>query len=195
MSGVYSTGFSNDGGIALLSNPDTVDAVQGIDTIVLNKPNAPWRIVTQGAWPTDVSDARTATSVTVSVYEGALPLFSANANMSIQGQSSATQNKKGYKFKFTNPTTGNKLQIKIGDWFPSSKWDVKGYAVDRTLVRDAVSSALWRKIRRTGTFPDNLIAPMGAWQYWDTVDLETHASALFSTDGFPVEVWNGNTFS
>lgn len=195
MLGVYSTGFSNDGGVAILGNPDITDAVQDIDTLVLNKPNAPWRIVTEGAWPTDVSDARTATPVTVTVYEGALPLFSANADMSIQGQSSATQNKKGYKFKFTNPTTGNKLQIKIGDWFPSNKWDVKGYAIDRTLVRDTVSSALWRKIRRTGTFPNNLIAPLGAWEYWDSVDLDTHASALFSTDGFPVEVWNGSTFS
>ncbi|AXH72295.1 MAG: CotH protein [Caudoviricetes sp.] len=195
MSSAYSTGFSNNGGLAVLGNPDAVDAVQNIDKIVLSKPNAPWRIVTNGAWPTDTSDARTATNVAVTVYEGALPLFSADAAMSIQGQSSATQNKKGYKFKFTNPTTGNKLQIKIGDWLPSNKWDVKGYAVDRTLVRDTVSAALWRAIRRTGEFPNNLIAPLSAWQYWDDTDLDTHSSALFSTEGFPVELWNGNTFS
>lgn len=195
MTNVYSTGFTNNSGIAMFGNADSIDAIQDIDTIVLNKPSAPWRIIVNGDWPTDTSDARTATNVAVTVYEGTLPLFSANAAMSIQGQSSATQNKKGYKFKFTNPTTGNKLNIKIGDWFPHSKWDIKGYSVDRTLMRDTLSAALWRNIRRTNPFPDNLIAPKQVWDSLQDTDLSMHASALFSTDGFPVEVWNGDTFS
>lgn len=189
MTDTYSTGISNNGGIAMVGNPGAVDAVQNIDSLVFNKPTAPWRVIVAGTLPTDASDARTPTNVAVSVYEGAMPLFSANASMSIQGQSSATDNKKGYKFKFTNPTTGNKLNLKIGDWFPSAKWDLKGYAVDRTLVRDTISAALWRDIRRTGTFPDNLIAPKSVWDSLRSTDLSSHASALFSTDGFPVEMW------
>lgn len=189
MSETYSTGVSNNGGIAMLGNPAAADAVQTIDTLVLDKPNAPWRVVVGGAFPTDASDARTPVDVAVSVYEGGIPLFSANAEMSIQGQSSATDNKKGYKFKFTNPATGNKLNLKIGDWLPSNKWDVKGYAVDRTLVRDTVSAALWRNIRRTASFPDNLIAPKNVWDSLQSTDLSMNASALFSTDGFPVEMW------
>ncbi|KAA8446341.1 hypothetical protein FKW52_14650, partial [Acetobacter pomorum] len=84
MSETYSTGFSNNGGVAMLGNPAAADAVQDIDTLVLNKPNAPWRVVVEGAFPIDNSDARTPVDVAVSVYEGGIPLFSANAEMSIQ---------------------------------------------------------------------------------------------------------------
>lgn len=68
---------------------------------------------------------------------------------------------------------------------------LKGYGTDRTLVRDSLTTAIWRDMREN---PTGIKAPLSAYQYFDSTDLGTHTSALFTTAGFPVELWQNGVF-
>lgn len=129
--------------------------------------------------------------MSVTVFEGTTPLFSASGTWQTQGQSSQGALKQNWKLKLKNSSTGNKLSLRIGDWFPMTSVTLKGYGTDRTLVRDSLTTAIWREMRKN---PSGLLAPLSAYQYFDGTDLGTHTSALFTTAGFPAELWQNGTF-
>ncbi|MGC5749948.1 CotH kinase family protein [Gluconobacter sp. NFX36] len=139
----------------------------------------------------DLPDIGTTPSMSVTVFDGSTPLFSASGTWQVQGQTSQYANKKNWKFKLRNSVTGNKLAVKIGSWFPMSSIDVKGYGTDRALVRDSLTTHVWRQMH---SYPNGRLAPLSAYQYFDRTDLGVHASALFSTTGFPVEIWRNGSF-
>lgn len=178
------TGFINNGGLVQLGANNTSGQW---DYITLAAPSAPWRILVEGDLPT----TSTTPNMSVTVFEGTTPLFSASGTWQTQGQSSQGALKKNWKLKLKNADTGNKLALRIGDWFPMTSVTLKGYGTDRTLVRDSLTTAIWRDMRKN---PDGIMAPLSAYQYFDSTDLGTHTSALFSTAGFPVELWRNGVF-
>lgn len=178
------TGYINNGGLVELGANNTASSW---DTITVSKPNSPWKILVEGDIPTD----KTGINMSVSVFEGTIPLFSAVGTWQVQGQSSAGALKKNWKLKLKNPDTGNKLNIKIGDWFPMTSLEFKGYGTDRTLTRDCLTTELWRKMH---SFETGYLAPLSSYDYFSSTDCGVHISALFSTAGFPVEIWNNGTF-
>ena len=158
----------------------------------IERPKGVSRIVVAGDFPTDQSSTRTPTTVNASMVIGDNQIFSAQAKMAIQGQSSVNSRKKGYKLTFSNPVTGDDMTVKVGSWLPRQKIDLKGYngwkgnMQDSSYVRDVISAEIWRNIRRANTYPDNMIAPFEAWGN----NSLPSTGALFSTDGFPCELWD-----
>lgn len=178
------TGYGNNGGVVMVGADNPSD---NWDYVALPAPSAPIRIVTQGDLPTDKGGV----SVSASLFIGSVPVLSGSGTWGIQGQTSSTSNKKNWKIKFKNPNTGNKLNIKIGGWFPQTSITLKGYGADRTLVRDSLTTELWRRMR---SYPTGLLAPLSAYHYFDGADLGVHTAALFSTAGYPAEVWHNGAF-
>lgn len=181
---VPTTGFTNNGGL-LQDGKNNISETW--DYLTVPMPTGPWRILVEGTLPT----IGTEENCSVSFFDGTVPLFSASGTWGVQGQSSSNANKKNWKFKLRNATTGNKLQVKIGGWMAMSSITVKGYAMDRTLLRDSLTTDLWRRMH---SYPSGFLAPLSAYQYFDSQDFGVHQSALFSTAGFPVEVWNNGAF-
>lgn len=178
------TGYVDNGGLVELGANNMAEQW---DYITIPMPTQPLRIMVEGDLPTDKDGG----AISVSIFEGTTPLFSASGTWGTQGQSSAGALKKNWKFKLRNATTGNKLAVKIGGWFPMTSIDVKGYGTDRTLVRDSLTTHVWRQMH---AFPDGRLAPLSAYQYFDATDCGVHTSALFSTAGVPVEIWQNGVF-
>ncbi|WP_281702088.1 CotH kinase family protein [Acetobacter malorum] len=178
------TGVISNGGLIQIGVNNTADQW---DYITLPKPSQPWRILIEG----DVPTTSTTPAMSVSFFEGTVPLFSASGTWQMQGQSSQYANKKNWKLKLKNSATGNKLLVKIGDWEPMSSIILKGYGTDRTLIRDSLTTQVWRNMH---AFPTGLLAPLSAYDYFRDADCGMHASALFSTAGTPVEVWRNGAF-
>ncbi|MFT8463118.1 CotH kinase family protein [Acetobacter persici] len=178
------TGFIDNGGVVQLGADN---AAEQWDYITIPMPSQPLRIMVEGALPTD----KDGVSVSVSFFEGAIPLFSASGTWGTQGQSSATASKKNWKFKLRNAVTGNKLSVKIGGWPAMTSITCKAYDTDRTLMRDSMTTELWRGMHR---FPSGFLAPLSAYQYFDPTDCGVHQEALFSTAGTPAEIWQNGEF-
>lgn len=178
------TGFVNNGTLVQIGEDNTSSQW---DYISVSNPSAPWRILVEGDLPT----TSTTPNMSVTFFEGKTPLFSASGTWQTQGQSSQHALKQNWKLKLKNADTGNKLALRIGDWFPMTSVTLKGYGTDRTLVRDSLTTAIWRDMRKN---PDGVMAPLSAYQYFDGIDLGTHTSALFTTAGFPAELWQNGVF-
>lgn len=178
------TGFVNNDGLVQLGQNNTSDQW---DYITLAAPSAPWRILVEGDLPTP----GTVPNMSVSFFEGKIPLFSASGTWQTQGQTSNNANKHNWKLKLKNADTGNKLGVRIGSWFPMTSITLKGYGTDRTLVRDSMTTALWSEMHK---YPSGLLAPKSAYAYWDHTDFGEHTGALFTTRGFPVELWQNGAF-
>lgn len=181
---IPTTGYVNNGGLVELGVNNTAEQW---DYITVPMPTQPLRFLIEGTLPTD----KTGVAMSVSVFEGTTPLFSAAGTWQVQGQSSANATKKNWKLKLRNAATGNNFLVKIGEWFPMSSITLKAYGDDRTLIRDSLTTELWRQMHK---FPDGLLAPPSAYQYWDATDFGVHTSALFSTAGYPCEVWGNGAF-
>ncbi len=178
------TGFVNNGSLVQYG-ADNVAAQW--DYISLSKPTRPWRISLKGDLPT----SKDGVDMSVSFFEGTLPLFSAMGTWNLQGQSSLNSLKKNYKIKLKNAVTGNKLKVRIGDWFPLSGLVLKGYGTDRTLLRDTITTEIWRHFHRDEA---GRLAPEAIYSYQNDQDLGMKTSALFSTAGFPCELWCNGEF-
>lgn len=178
------TGVIDNGGLVQLGSNNTSNQW---DYITVSKPTTAWRILIEGDLPT----SSTTPSMSVSFFEGTTPLFSASGTWQLQGQSSKGALKKNWKLKLRNADTGNKLLVKIGDWFPLSSLTLKGYGTDRTLIRDTLTTKIWRDMRKE---PTGILANSSVFGYFASTDLGEHTSALFTTDGFPVEVWQNGSF-
>lgn len=181
---IPTTGVYSNGGLVQIGADNNADTW---DYITVPAPSAPWRILVEGDLPT----TSTTPTMSVSFFEGKIPLFSAAGTWQTQGQSSDYADKHNWKLKLVNATTGNKLQVKIGDWFPMTSVTLKGYGTDRTLIRDSITTQIWREFH---AYPTRMLAPNSAYAYWDKTDFGMHTSALFSTAGFPVELWQNGSF-
>ncbi|GBR47269.1 hypothetical protein AA11825_0613 [Acetobacter pomorum DSM 11825] len=178
------TGFMDNGSLVQLG-PDNMS--EQWDYVTIPMPTQPLRLLVEGELPTN----STTPDMSVTFFEGTTPLFSASGTWQTQGQSSETANKKNWKFKLGNAETGNKLAIKVGGWFSMTSITCKGYGADRTLMRDSMTTELWRNIHK---YPSGYLAPLSAYSYFDSADFGVHQSALFSTAGVPVEIWNNGEF-
>lgn len=178
------TGYIYNGGVVQLGQDN--NAAQW-DYLSISKPSRTLRILIEGDVPTN----ETSPNMTASFFDGTIPLFSASGTWGTQGQSSLGANKKNWKLKLKNASTGNKLKVKIGDWFPMSSFTLKGYAYDRTLIRDILTTALWRTFHCQ---PSGMLAPKSAYSYFDNIDFGMHAPARFSVDGYPCEIWQDGEF-
>lgn len=179
------TGFINNGSLVQYGINNTSD---GWDTLFLPSiEDCMLRILIDGDLPTVKG---TDTQASISFFHGDIPLFSATATVSVQGASSQGADKKNFKFKVVNPTTGNKLKVKFGNWIPMSSITLKAYAVDRTLIRDSLSTMVYRKILR---FNNGLTAPSNEYSYLASKNCGvTIGEADFTTAGFPIEMYNSD---
>lgn len=178
------TGVYSNGGLVQLGQNNTADQW---DYVTIPMPTQPLRILVEGNLPTN----STTPTMSVSFFEGTIPLFSASGTWQVQGQSSTTASKKNWKFKLVNSATGNKLSVKVGGWPAMTSITCKAYATDRTLMRDSLTTELWRNMHK---YPSGYLAPLSAYQYFDNTDFGVHQSALFSTAGVPVEIWQNGAF-
>lgn len=181
------TGVVNNGSLVQYGVKNTSD---GWDTLSLPSiEDCMLRILIDGDLPTVKG---TDTTGSISFFHGDVPLFSATATISVQGASSQWASKKNFKFKVKNPTTGNKLKVKFGNWIPMSSITLKAYAVDRTLIRDTLSTMLYRSILRSD---NGLTAPSSEYSYLASKNCGvTVGEADFTTAGFPIEVYNSSGF-
>lgn len=94
------------------------------DTLYISRPLAMHRLFLAGSIPANVGDTSTVHAVMV---EGQAKLFNSKDSLEIQGQTSVGADAKGYKIRLTNKDTGNKFQMKFGNWPASSTFDLKSY--------------------------------------------------------------------
>lgn len=141
-------------------------------------------------------------SGTVLISVGSQPVAVLNTTLEIQGQSSQGADKKNWKLKVSN-ASGEDVEVSVGDWLPSNKITLKSYGnvpgnpvfFDRSLVREAVSAEIWRRIYRSMDYPTSLIAPPETWKRATLNQTDRQTSALFSTDCHPAVVsFNGVFF-
>lgn len=178
------TGYINNGGVVTYAPNNTAEQ---LDILSIDRPQRTLRWMVEGDYPSN----KDGTDMSVSVFDGTVPLFSAVGTWGVQGQSSANADKKNVKFKLKNPNTGNKLALKIGDWFSASSITHKAYGTDRTLIRESTATTLYRRIR---SFKTGLMAPTVAYTYFDGTDFGTHTAALFSTAGTLSEIYRNGSF-
>ncbi|EUK18811.1 CotH kinase family protein [Commensalibacter papalotli (ex Servin-Garciduenas et al. 2014)] len=177
------TGFINNGSLVQYGQGNTSDSW---DYLIEDK--APLRILISG----DLPNSKDGSSMNCSFYSGTIPLFSAAGTWGIQGQSSVNSSKKNWKLKLINPKTGKKLKVKFGDWFPSSSITLKGYGTDRTLLRDTTTTRLWRNMYSTHF--NGLLSSDRNYNYFKDKNCASMTSALFTTDGSPVELYFNDQF-
>lgn len=163
-------------------------AIKEFKTVTIDRPRRVMRFLIDGDFP-DPNASNI--PVSISLYDGTLPLFSAVGLRNVQGQSSQEAMKKNFNLKLRRPSNGKKLYVKMGDWSPVSTITLKGYGTDRTMVRETSTTELWRQMH---SHPDRLLAPMSAYEYWDKRDLGMHLTASFSTYGLPCELWWNGKF-
>lgn len=178
------TGYISNGGVLTLGPK----AVEEFTTVTIDRPSRVMRILIDGELS---NPSASNVPISVSFYDGTMPLFSAVGVRNVQGQSSQGALKKNYNLKLRRPSDGKKLYVKMGDWSTTSTITLKGYGTDRTLIRETTATALWRQIH---AHPDGLLAPMSAYRYWDRRDCGMHLRATFSTDGLPCELWWNGAF-
>lgn len=169
--------------------------------ICIPYPSTQMRVVVDGDWPTDLSDTRTPSRVTCAVMCGSTTLFTAQADLSFQGHFSVlNENKKSLKFIWYNYTTGDDLTVKVGSWLASQKVDMKaygnapGYTMDRSLIRDVLCNKIYNAICEERAWPGPLKAPEYVYAKTMTGNSGFPSGALFGCDGFPCEIWQGDTF-
>lgn len=177
------TGFESNGGLVQYGQDNTSE---NWEYLVCS--NIPLRILISSDLPVD----KDGLPMDCSFYNGDIPLFSAKGSWGTQGQSSLAALKKNWKLKLKNRKTDNKLKIKFEKWLPMSSITLKGYGTDRTLLRDSLSTELWRQIYCTHY--DGLLAPNAMYNYFTDKNYSSLTSATFSTEGFPIEIYRNDNF-
>ncbi|MCT3917556.1 CotH kinase family protein [Elizabethkingia anophelis] len=122
-------------------------------------------------------------------------LIRLNTKMSIQGQSSAGDVKKGYSVDFMN-ANGEDVFIKFGD-FPTVKgMHMKAFLRDGAHVRDIGGGMLWEQVIRSRPYPSNQFKipypDMGGRPPYNSYAF--HADAKFSLQGIPIQFDVGGKF-
>lgn len=187
--------FDNDGNIVLpyLGEDDGLDIYSGT-FLCLPRPNfAVLRF--EGEMPTDETDARTPTTLTVTMRTGLETEFKSKCQLSIQGHGSVYYAKKGYTIDFLN-SEDEALEIKFGDMPAVDSFHLKAYATDMTHTRGLSAPQLWRQMLASLDYPKNLVNNLAL--NLSTTQKKNQvfcADAKYSEDGFPCEVYlNGNFF-
>ncbi|HCI5232334.1 TPA: CotH kinase family protein [Klebsiella pneumoniae] len=110
----------------------------------------------------------------------------------IQGNSSATDAKKNIDLKFVN-SKGKKVNISIAGWIPANNLVLKNNFTDRSCVRDLVCPAIWRQMRRVGTYPKNQLFDI---QNADSTlpEVRNVGGVLCSTDGVNASLYINDIF-
>ena len=187
--------FDEHGNIVLpyLGEDDGLDVYTG-DFLCLPRP-AFATLRFEGEMPTDESDARTPTELTVTMRSGLGTMFKAKCQLSIQGHGSVYYQKKGYTLDLLNEG-GDALEIKFGDMPAVDSFHLKAYATDMTHTRGLSGPQLWRQMVGSLNYPKNLVNNLATSLSTSQKKNEVFcADAKYTEDGFPCEVYlNGNFF-
>ncbi|XAO71965.1 MAG: hypothetical protein AAYR33_03305 [Acetobacteraceae bacterium] len=104
---IPTTGYIDHDGV-LTRSPA---AINEFKTVTIDWPRRVMRFLIDG----DFSDPNASNiPVSVSLYDGTLPLFSAVGLRNVQGQSSQEAMKKNFNLKLRRPSNGKKLYVKNG---------------------------------------------------------------------------------
>lgn len=163
------------------------------EMIYVDKPSTMPRIYIEGQVPTDTSDARTPTNITLTYNYNNRNVFKVKGTMAIQGNWTVGENKKGYEFAFEN-INDDEVKIQIGDWIPCSEFHYKAYPNDSSFTRDITAMKLWHSLRKSRPFPDSYIADFKGPQGPDNTREDLLNQAIFYTDGFPTEMYLNGAF-
>ena len=128
----------------------------------------------------DLSKLGTGTRKTLSfAYEDETKQFECNAEVRIQGASSASKPKKNYSIKLVDAQSGsNKKVVFDSSWGKESKYCMKANYVDYSQARNVVSGQIYGDIIESRNVKDELSSlPSGG-----------------AIDGFPIIVFNNGQF-
>ncbi|MBS0959846.1 CotH kinase family protein [Acetobacter thailandicus] len=183
-----------------------IQGLRASETLVcLPEPTTNFRVLFNGDLPTVQG---TNTQVDIAILYGDSVLFSGSCTLAVQGQTSAYTTKKNLKISAITNAGGNSVDLKISDWVQTSKIDLKafgafpaygstyysGIVLDRTMIRDTLSYRTWAAIRKSGGWPDNLIAPLPAWILANSSAESLPVNAKFGTDGYLCSVYVNGDF-
>ena len=190
----------------MTSLDQTIWGLRASETLVcLPEPTTTFRVLFNGDLPTVQG---TNTQVDLAILYGDAVFFSGSCTLGVQGQTSANTTKKNLKISAITNAGGNSVDLKMSDWVQTSKIDLKafgpfpaygtdyfdGVVLDRTMIRDTLGYRTWASIRKSGQFPDNLIAPLPVWILANTSAASLPIDAKFGTDGYLCSVYVNGDF-
>ena len=138
-----------------------------------------------GAIPIDQGAGKT--KAVVQFSQNGHTVFTYNISLKVSGQSTATDNKRGYSGSMTN-ATGQKAHVKFGSWEEQTKLSLKAYYDERSLCRDIVANRLFKQIFTLNRPDTNMAFPIEV-----LTSIDQPGNPPMGTDGFPVKLYmNGN---
>lgn len=171
---------------------NSVEITSETNTIYVERPKF-GEIWFEGELPTDTSDERIPTWLTMTFKNSGVSQFKCNCTLAIQGHGSASYAKKGYTLE---PYNGRKksISIKFGDMIAIDSFHLKAYATDSLHCRDMANFNIWRSIIEHLGYPYSKInnIPYGLADEYNKNIINT-ADAKYAPDGFPCVCYlNGN---
>lgn len=153
------------------------------DTLYATRPKY-GEIWFEGALPTDMSDNRTPTELSMTFKISGVPQFKCNCTLSIQGHGSAVYAKKGYTLEPYN-SSWEPINIKFGDMIGIDSFHLKAYATDSLHCRDMANFNIWRDIIKGLDYPYSKMnnIPFEFVNY-NKNKINTN-DAKYAPDGFP----------
>ena len=175
------------------SSVHTISITNADDTIYVERPKL-GEIWFDGILPTDMSDERTPTWLTMTFKNSGVPQFRCNCTLAIQGHGSAQYAKKGYTLE---PYNANKeaISIKFGDMIAIDSFHLKAYATDSLHCRDMANFNIWRDMIKKLDYPyskfNNIPFAIQSSYNKNKVNI---ADAKYAPDGFPVVCYLNGEF-
>jgi hypothetical protein len=171
---------------------NSVELTSETNTIYVERPKF-GEIWFEGELPTDTSDERIPTWLTMTFKNSGVSQFKCNCTLAIQGHGSASYAKRGYTLE---PYNGRKksISIKFGDMIAIDSFHLKAYATDSLHCRDMANFNIWRSIIEHLGYPYSKInnIPYGLADEYNKNIINT-ADAKYAPDGFPCVCYlNGN---
>lgn len=125
----------------------------------------------------------------VTYYDGENVLFRANCKLSVQGNSTATFDKKGYSIDLLN-NENQSLGVAFGNWIVSTGFHIKSYQTDTTKIRDVLGNRIWKHLRTNLAYPNCNIDTRPV-DFDDTNEQRNfNDKAQYIMDGIPCEIWH-----
>lgn len=147
-----------------------------------------------GILPTDVSDARTPTTLDFLFKVDDEVKLSAKCTLAIQGHGTTNYAKKGYTFEPLN-VNGDAMEIKFGNMIATDSFHLKAYATDQTQTRDIGGYRIWERLIKSLDTPYNKVnnTPF-AFSLDYNKNLDETQDAQFHPDGFPCVAYLNDSF-
>lgn len=147
-----------------------------------------------GTLPTDTSDARQSTRMSVKFIVDDNVIFHSLCNMEIQGHGTASFAKHNFSIDFLNANE-EELSVKFGDMISIDGYHLKGNMTDRSQARTVGCAAIWREMIRRLDYPYFLVnnLPQQTPENYKADSLYI-SDAKYSEDGFPFALYVNDEF-